>query len=309
MAPCGEQVTLRSRIRAFSRLPVVRKTKNNLRTLRQLGPRAWRTATSSQRALPNLVIVGAQKAGTTQLYASMVQHPACFGGITKEVQYFSKQPHRSLAWYRSHFVLQRKLQAVRGICIEASPSYFPSPDALQRMHRVMPDARVVVLLRDPVARAFSHYQHYKTRQVEARPFAVAVDEILRERPAVVAGDWFRHACPELLYDYVARGYYALQLEELWRLYRPEQTLVLDSADLFDDTDQVTQQVFEFAGLRRYPVPPKKVYNRGHYRERIDPVVAERLREHYRPHDERLMRLLGRPLRWMREDAIPRREAG
>ena len=104
--------------------------------------------------------------------------------------------------------------------------------------------------------------------------------------------------------YVARGYYALQLELLLKLYRRNRVLVLDSASLFADTGAVCDRVFSYLGLEDFDVEPSKVYNRGFYQETIDPRVAERLREHYRPHDEMLEEVLGWRPGWM----MPRAQA-
>jgi hypothetical protein len=73
---------------------------------------------------------------------------------------------------------------------------------------------------------------------------------------------------------------------------------LDSADLFEDTNAVCQRVFEFVGLDRCDVSMKKVYNRGYYREAIDPSIAAELRDHYRPYDQLLAELTGQSFRWM-----------
>jgi hypothetical protein len=99
-------------------------------------------------------------------------------------------------------------------------------------------------------------------------------------------------------DYLARGYYALQLELLFQLYQRDGVLVLDSAELFADTSAACQRVFAFLDLEPCDVQLSKVYNRGYYGEKIDPRVADRLRQHYRPYDEMLKDLLGRSFRWM-----------
>jgi hypothetical protein len=166
------------------------------------------------------------------------------------------------------------------------------------MREVLPAAKVIVLLRDPVARAFSHYQHNWSRRLESRSFAQVVRDAIAQHAATPDRGWATRADAQPLLDYVARGYYALQIEALWQLYPREQVLILDSADLFDDTNAVCQQVFAFLGLEPYDVRPKKIYNRGYYREVIDPATAQLLREHYRPHDQLLIELMGRRFRWM-----------
>jgi hypothetical protein len=182
--------------------------------------------------------------------------------------------------------------------MEASPSYLPMPAAMRRMHALLPDTRVITVLRDPVSRAFSHYQHNKSRGAESRSFGEAVHHLLRENtlPPDRGLALRQDAAPML--DYVSRGYYALQLELLLALYPRDQVLIIDSADLFEDTNAVCQQVFEFLNVGPFQVQLTKIYNRGYYREQIDPLVAGRLRKHYRPHDELLAQMMGRSFSWM-----------
>lgn len=303
LADVGEEDALRVFVRRLKRHPLFRVTKQPFDLVKDSLPSAWRLATSGVRHLPTTVIVGAQKAGTTQLYAYLVKHPRCYGAAEKEVDYFSKHPHRSVHWYRSRFPWRRRVLRKQGQVIEASPSYLPTPSALRRMQKVLPNARIVVLLRDPVSRAFSHYQHKKTRHLETRTFAQVVDDEIRNNPfpakwgVALAND----AQPML--GYIARGYYALQLELLYKLYRKNRVLLVDSSTLFADTASVCNRVFDYCGLEDFDVEPGKVYNRGYYREAVDPRVADRLREHYRPYDAMLQELLGQPFGWMTPRAM------
>src|SRR5436853_5676379 len=114
-----------------------------------------------------------------QLYSYMVKHPPCFGAAEMCVDFFSNYPTRHVAWYRSRFPWQRRVLRRQAHVLEASPSYLPTPSALRKMQTVLPNARIVVILRDPVARAFSHYQHKKTRHLESRSFAEAVEAEIR----------------------------------------------------------------------------------------------------------------------------------
>jgi Sulfotransferase domain len=298
LADVGKEDALRVLMRRLKRHPAFRVWKAPFDFVKDLPASGWRLATNRVRHLPTTVIVGAQKAGTTQLYAYLVKHPRCYGAAEKEVDYFSKHPHRSVAWYRSRFPWRRRVIRKQGQVIEASPSYLPTPSALRKMQKVLPDARIVVLLRDPVSRAFSHYQHKKTRHVESRSFAEVVEDEIRNNPftprwGVALGDDVQ---PML--GYVSRGYYALQLEALQKLYRKNRVLIIDSAKLFEDTAAVCNRVFDYCGLEDFDVEPSKVFNRGYYQETIDPLVADRLREHYRPYDAMLQELLGQSFGWM-----------
>ncbi len=157
---------------------------------------------------------------------------------------------------------------------------------------------MIVLLRDPVSRAFSHYQHRKTRHLETRSFADAVaDELQQNAFPPDRGVALRPNAPAML-GYVARGYYALQLELLLKVYARNKVLFMDSAALFEDTNAACERVFNFLGLDSFDVEPTKIYNRGYYQETIDPRVAAELRAHYLPYDELLSEFLEQRFTWM-----------
>jgi hypothetical protein len=290
--------SLRMILRRVKRHPAFRMWKKPGDIVKNLLPNTWRFATHTFRHLPTTVIVGAQKAGTTQLYAYLMTHPRCFGAVKKEVDYFSKHPERSVAWYRSRFPLAFRVNWRRGHVMEASPSYLPTPSAIRQMKQVLPKTRIIVILRDPVSRAFSHYQHRKTRHLESRSFAECVAEEIRanEFPPQLGVATRPNAAPML--GYVARGYYALQLEHLIKVFPRNKVLILDSAALFKDTRATCERVFDFMGLDSFDVEPTKIYNRGYYKETIDPRVADQLRDHYRPYDELLSEVVGEQFAWM-----------
>jgi Sulfotransferase domain len=293
-----DEQSLQMAWRRVKRHPAFRVLKKPADVAKGALPTVWRLATQQFRHLPTVVIVGAQKAGTTQLYSYLVTHPRCFEAAEKEVDYFSKRPHRSVAWYRSRFPFRFRVLGKRGHVLEASPSYLPTPSAIRKMKEVLPGARVIVLLRDPVSRAFSHYQHRKTRHLETRSFADAVADELRQNAFPPdRGVALRSNAPAML-GYVARGYYALQLELLLKVYARNKVLFMDSAALFEDTNAACERVFNFLGLDSFDVEPTKIYNRGYYQETIDPRVAAELRAHYLPYDELLSELLEQRFTWM-----------
>jgi hypothetical protein len=288
--------------RKVTRHPLYQAWKAKTGPIKYALPNAWRIATQQWRQFPTVVIVGAQKAGTTQLHAHLLKHPRLFAGANKEVSYFSKNAHRSVAWYRSRFPLQRRVAAVEGHVLDSSPSYMPNPQALRQMKTVLPDAKIIALLRDPVARAFSHYQHIKTRHREARSFAQAISDELRENrlsPRFGAA-LAKGTAP--MQGYVARGYYALQLELIYEMYSRDQVLIIDSAELFADTSEVCQRVFSFIGIGPFDVRSNRVLNRGYYKERMDADVENQLRVHYGPYDDLLAELTGRQFSWVARKA-------
>ena len=122
------------------------------------------------RVLPQAVILGAQKSGTSSLHYYLVQHPGVVAPLRKEVHYFDLNLARGEAWYRAHFGLDGE----PGVSIDSSPYYLYHPVVPARLHALLPGARLIVLLRDPVRRAYSHYWHERDKGRESLAFEDAV---------------------------------------------------------------------------------------------------------------------------------------
>ena len=123
-----------------------------------------RRATVSQRAWPDVLVIGAQRAGTTSLWRWLTQHPAFVAPVLgmKGVHYFDLEAHRPPAWYRAHFPLRATLARIDGRTGEASPYYLFHPRVPGQAAAALPrSTRFVAVLRDPVARAISHYHHMR----------------------------------------------------------------------------------------------------------------------------------------------------
>jgi hypothetical protein len=253
-------------------------------------------ATAPLRPLPDFLILGAQKAGTTALYAYLRHHPEITGPSWKEVSFFDRHYARGEAWYRGNF--PNKLR-VHGLVGEASPSYVFHPLGPERVRGLVPEAKLIALVRNPVDRAFSHYQHEVALGREELSFEDALaaeDERLRGEEERMRSDpaYFSHAWWN--YTYRARGRYAAQLERWLKVFPQEQLLVLPSEDLGGDPDGTYARVLEFLGapphhLDAYP----RVFERRY--EPMRPETRSRLAEEFAEPNERLYALLGRNLGW------------
>jgi hypothetical protein len=258
---------------------------------------AYGWVTSPFRPLPDFLVLGAQKAGTTALYEYLRRHPQISGPSWKEVSFFDRHWARGESWYRGNFP---NVARTRGKHVgEASPSYVFHPLAPQRVQEVVPEARLIVLVRNPVDRALSQYNHEVALGREPLPFEEALDaeeerlrgeqERMAADPRYFSREWWSHT-------YKARGRYAEQLERWLAVFPPEQLLVLPSDDLGSDPARAHAQVLEFLGaspqrLDSYP----RVYEREY--EPMKPETRERLAAEFEEPNRRLYELLGRDLGW------------
>lgn len=261
-----------------------------------------RTATADARAWPDLVVIGAQRSGTTSLWRWLQRHDAFVPPVLgmKGVHYFDLARDRPLRWYRAHFPLRRTLaRRGNGHTGEASPYYLFHPRVPTDIATALPSARFVALLRDPVARAVSHYHHMRDEGTEPLPTLEAAldaeDERLRGADERLLADPAAVDLHHMHHSYVARGHYAEQLVRWFTAVGRERVLVLDAARLRTEPGAVLAEVCAHAGLDPSgAVPTDGGANAGRY----DPPAAAtvtRLRAHFAPHDEHLWDLLGE--RW------------
>jgi hypothetical protein len=256
--------------------------------------RGYGRATSAARPLPDFLILGAQKAGTTALFAYLRWHPGVTGPAFKEVSFFDRHYVHGERWYRAHMPLRRGR-----IVGEASPSYLFHPLGPERAAGMLPDVRLIALLRDPVDRAFSHYQHERALGRESLSFEDAVareDDRMRGEVERMLADpsYFSHAWWN--YTYVARGRYAEQLDRWYAAFPREQLLVLFTDELASDPGGTYRRVLEFLGaapreLDSYP----RIFDRDY--EEMAPQTRAQLERVFEEPNRRLSELLQRELPW------------
>lgn len=248
-----------------------------------------------ERSLPDAVILGAQKCGTTSLHGYLIQHPGVIAPLRKEVHYFDLNYGRGEAWYRAHF----GRSGGPGLNLDSSPYYLFHPAVARRMHDLLPNARMIVLLRDPVRRAYSHYWHERAKGREKLEFEDAIEAEpgrIEAAEAQLAAGTLDRSADHQHYSYLARGRYAEQIERWLALYSRERFHVVRFEDLVKDPLERLNETLAFLGLPaavRVDLEPRNT-------RRYPPMsesTAQRLREYFAPHNRRLEELLGRPFAW------------
>lgn len=262
--------------------------------------------TRRRRALPGLLIAGGQRCGTTSMYQALIQQPTIFRPVwRKGVHYFDVAFEHDLDWYRGHFPLQAQLDLrsrihqTRALCFESSPYYLFHPLAADRIAGSLPDVAVLVLVRDPVERAYSAHAHELARGFETLSF----EEALEAEPARLAGEEERlrqvpgYQSPAHRHQaYRQRGEYAPQLARLGELFGRERILVVDCHRFFETPQVVYAEVLDWLGVEESR-PAVFGHHNGRPRLAMPAHLRRELSEHFSPYDEQLTPWLGHRPSW------------
>ncbi len=269
------------------------------------------TATAAHRLWPDFLIVGAKKAGTTSLINWLTQHEGVLRMWPsfqrhKSAHYFDHHFDRPETWYRGHFATEavrarheRRL-GYRPLTGEASPYYLFHPAVPRRVATTLPHVKVIMILRDPVIRAHSHYWDRLSTGNESLP---TFEEALAAEPERLRGvggfdnptfsDFsFEH------HSYLAQGRYAEQVQRWFEVLPREQILVVKFERLAERTSDVFEEVLDFLGL-----PPAaaqidlEARNERRSSLLLDSTTEALLRDYFAPHDDRLASLVGEEFRW------------
>ena len=236
----------------------------------------------TEAKLPSFLCVGTQKAGTTTLHALLGLHPMIFLPPRKEVHYFSLHYGEGLEWYRNFFDSAGNKQ----ITGEITPYYLFHPYVAERIANDLGKVRIIILLRDPVARALSHYSHAVRLGFEDLELKQALklekrrltdSDIILKR---ISGKHRHHQeC-----SYASRSLYREQVERFWHYFGSENVLILPSELFFSSPWECLEQMHKFLDLPALsrPADNKKLHtrkNKGNsFSSQLDPSIVKNLRE-------------------------------
>ena len=267
-----------------------------------LRPGIWRLLTGPVRVLPDFIIIGAGKCGTSSLYNYLIQHPNIYPAKIKELNYFGR---RWTKWYRpnfptillKHFV--KKFRREPFITGEASPFYLLNLLVPKQVKEKIPNVKIIILLRNPVDRAFSQYSQWKKTKHESLSFeeAIKLEKIRTKKEWENYTDYNppgsrNHA----RYSYLEAGLFYDQIKGWMDVFPKEQFLILKAEDFFSEPLKFLYQVFDFLGVPHHEINVSEKFNVGHYKE-MNLSTKKFLKNFFKPHNEKLYKFLGRDFNW------------
>jgi Sulfotransferase domain len=279
-----------------------KKNKSIIHQVLFKGEAQLRLLSSVSRVLPEYLIIGAAKCGTTSLYNYLIQHPAVFASFKKEVHYFDYYFHKGENWFRAHFPkkseISRREARISQHCItgESSPYYLAHPLSPQRVKALLPNVKMICMLRNPVDRAISSFNNQVRLGIEPlTDFKEAIrledtriqghEERLRNDPSYSS---FEHK----YFSYIRRGCYAEQLENWYQHFPKEQIMVIQSEKFYEDPAPYFNEVVNFIGLQPWEPEKYKVFNAGGEYDKMSDALRRKLLDYYQPHNEKLFEIIG-----------------
>jgi hypothetical protein len=271
---------------------------------RMRGMKVVRSMTGAIRVMPDFLIIGGNRCGTTTLYRHLCGHPCVAPAYRSEVLFFDLNFAKGLTWYKTHFVTAMskyatKLRHQRFLTGEGTTYYLFHPHAPRRVLQTLPGVKLIVLLRNPVDRAYSQYQQKFRRGRETLSFEEAIsaepDRLAGEREKMLADEHY-NSVHHRDHAYQARGIYVDQLIHWMSFFPKERMLILSTQDLRDNPANVLKQSLRFLELPDWEPENYNNYNTAEY-AKMDARMRARLSEFFKPHNQRLYDFLGRDFGW------------
>ena len=288
-------------------------------SLKRAGSGAFRvlgTATASLRPMPDFMLVGTKRGGTTSFYYDILKEPQVVtlfpsakylpkSNETKGVHFFDSNFGKGERWYRSFMptrVSRRRAEKIVGkpvVVGEASPYYMFHPLAAERAAAMVPDAKILVLLRDPVMRTYSHWKERRRSSAEPLEFEAALaaeDSRLAGEEQKLRDDPTYYSYAHEQQSYLTQSRYVRHLRKWYELYGADRILVVASEDYYAEPDEVMRQVAGFLGIDHTTLPKGEHMNAAGG-EGISAETRERLTNELEDDTAELEALIGRKLPW------------
>ncbi|WP_197278546.1 sulfotransferase domain-containing protein [Numidum massiliense] len=252
------------------------------------------------QTIPDFLIIGVQKGGTTSLYRYLSQHPRIVPAPKKEMHFFDYQFKKGMDWYRKQFKVPSNKNKRRVLAGEATPYYMAYPHTAARIKETAPHVKLIVLLRNPVDRAYSHYYHEVKRKHEPLSFREAITrekERLRGERKRMVNDHDYQSVNYRRYSYLQRGKYITLLKPWLELFPREQFLFIKSETFFCRPQETLAKVTSFLGLPKCRFRTDKVHQKGNYEAPLPPNIKKQLQRYFKPYNEKLYETLGIDFGW------------
>ncbi len=268
--------------------------------------RTFRDITSRWRVYPDFIVIGYQKTGTTFLYKYLSKHPNIMPASKKEIHFFNFSFGSGSNYYKAQFPLKiykKYLERKFNIPFktgEASPSYAIHPKAAKRIKELIPNTKLIFILRNPIDRAYSQYHYRKKRGMEELSFEEAIEED-NNRKILLMKQFERDELTiynrkQIKFPYISISKYIEHLTKWYEVFPKEQILILKTEDFNENSQKELNKVCDFIGISKIEFKKLTKQNVGKYPE-MNSETRIKLSEIYKDYNEALEKFLKIKLEW------------
>ena len=263
-------------------------------------------ATGFLHVKPDFYIIGFAKCGTTSLFEYLISHPNIHPPKGKEIDFFDRLYSRGINWYKVGFpfIIQKFIEKVffrkKFLTGEATPRYIEHPHAINRIKQITPNAKFIILLRNPIDRAFSQHNMNVKNDYEINNFNDALKEEPRRisnRIEKMTNDITYYSWNYDLYAYLEHGLYVDKIKRWMEVFPKEQFLIIQSEEFFKNPSKTYNDVLEFLGLKLFSLKKFEIKGKVNKNRTIDDDFRNELVDYYKPHNQKLYDFLGKSFDW------------
>jgi len=264
----------------------------------------FRQITQNLRTLPDFIFFGGTRSGVMTLTKYVQEHPNI--QTIRNIHFFEYVYANNIQWYKRHFPtkfykkyyeMTNKQKLFVG---ESTGTYLFHNDVPKRIHQHIPKIKLIVMLRNPIKSCYSKYNHYRNEGLESSSFEDAIEMEFKRMEILEKNIKLKSNNPDLdnfvNFNYLRHGHYAEKLENWFSEFPREQILILTNDEFNSDMDNTLKTTFEFIGLPNFHVKNKIAHNVGKYLP-MKESTKEMLIDYFKPHNQKLYKILGRDLNW------------
>ncbi|MDB9721748.1 sulfotransferase domain-containing protein [Nitrosopumilus sp.] len=257
--------------------------------------------TSSLRVLPEFIVIGAAKSGTTSLYHYLSQHPCIIKSAYDELGYFDDNFNLGLNWYRSLFPTKFTQQKIehehkKFLTYDVTPGYFQNPSCIKRMYETLPNVKLILVLRNPVDRTYSHYQASTKRGIKTKKsFQEILDKDLKKYEEVKNDD--SEYKNFILNSYIGPSIYVKLVKEWLKYFSSEQLLILSSEELKKNHKEVFSKIHNFLNIKDEEIDTVTKHNTGGDYTPLNSELRQKVIDFFKPHNEELFNIINQKFDW------------
>jgi hypothetical protein len=252
--------------------------------------------TASSRVLPDFIISGTVRSGTTSLYYNICEHPSVLPASYDEIGFFDSNYHLGINWYRSMFPTEKEMKQVKketnfAITGEDTPFYFWKKEAAERIFQDIPNSKIIIIFRNPVDRAYSNYNLGIRKKTESLSFEDAIDEEMN----FLKTHSFRDAVDRRR-SYLSKGLYENQIKIWFDNFPREQIHILCTEDMKKNPKESLLKIFQFLGIPNYTLKNPQKQKLAEYKK-MDDKTREKLLTFYEPYNQKFFETIQEKFDW------------